>query len=310
MAQGSRSRKESVVITGASSGIGRACALHLARKGYEVFAGVRRERDGEALRKAAQGNLRPVILDVTEPEQIKAAAVEVGRSGSPLRCLINNAGIGVPAPTEVVTMDALRRQFEVNVFGQIAVTQAFLPQLRRVQGRIVNIGSIADRLTMPFAGPLNASKHAFASFNDALRFELRPWGMHVVLIEPAAIHSAAEKGVEAIGASVIQDFSPEQRYMYEDAFKTMLSRMSEHMSRMGSSADSVARVVHRAMTTEKPKTRYLVGKLARPLATISSVTSDRGFDAIKARLFNQPRQFGVRGTDPALSEWSTSDGLR
>jgi NAD(P)-dependent dehydrogenase (short-subunit alcohol dehydrogenase family) len=309
MAQGSRSRKESVVITGASTGIGRACALHLSKKGYEVFAGVRRERDGENLRKAAQGSLRPVIIDVTEPEQIKAAAHEVGQATTRLRCLINNAGIGVPAPTEVVTVEAMRRQFEVNVFGQIAVTQAFLPLLRASQGRILNIGSIADRLTMPFAGPLNASKHAFASFNDALRFELRPWGLHVVLIEPAAIHSSAAEGVEAIGARVIQDFSPQQRYMYEDAFKTMLARMNEHMTRMGSSPESVAKVVHRAMTTDKPKTRYLVGKLARPLATISSLASDRAFDAIKARLFNQAREFGQRGTDPALSEWSTSDSM-
>lgn len=298
MAKLSRPGAGSVVITGASSGIGRACALHLVRQGYQVFAGVRRRADGESLRLEAGGTLRPLILDVTEPEQIEAAVREVREHTSGLDCLINNAGIGVPAPTEAVTLEALRRQFEVNVFGQVAVTQAFLPLLREARGRVLNIGSIADRLTMPFAGPLNASKHAFASLNDALRFELRPWGLHVVLIEPAAIHSSAAEGVEAIGERVINGFTPEQREMYQESFTTMLSRMSRHMARMGSPAESVAKVVHRAMTAEPPRTRYLVGRMARPLAAISFLASDRAFDAVKAKIFHQRTPFGARAHGP------------
>ncbi|WP_018382884.1 SDR family oxidoreductase [Wenjunlia vitaminophila] len=288
----------SVVITGASTGIGRACALHLAENGFQVFAGVRKEADGASLERDAKGSLRALLLDVTDQEQIEAAAAEVSRSsGGKLRCLVNNAGIGIPAPTELVDLDLLRRQFEVNVFGQVAVTQEFLPLLRAATGRIVNMGSIADRLTMPFAGPLNSSKHALASLNDALRFELRPWGIHVVLIEPAAIRSAAADGVKEHGQRLVDGLSPRGRHLYEDALRSMLSAMSDKMGRIAAPPSTVAKVVHRAITVDRPKTRYLVGKPARPLAAISKVASDRAFDMIKARIFDQPRGFGSRGAD-------------
>lgn len=287
-----------VVITGASTGIGRACALHLARNGFEVFAGVRKQSDGASLVTAARGTLHPLILDVTDRPGVQAAAAEVAEAtGGRLRGLVNNAGIGIPAPTELVSLDTLRRQFEINVFGQVAVTQEFLPLLRAAGGRILNIGSIGDRLTMPFAGPLNASKHAFASLNDALRFELRPWGVHVVLIEPAAIKSSASGGVEEEGKRVLEEFGPRGRHLYEEAFLSMLARMTRQMSRIGSPPDGVAKVVHHALVADRPKTRYLVGKPARPLAALARFAPDRAFDKVKARIFDQPRGFGTRGTD-------------
>jgi NAD(P)-dependent dehydrogenase (short-subunit alcohol dehydrogenase family) len=290
--------KESVVITGASTGIGRACTLYLAEKGYQVFAGVRRKSDGASLVSAARGTVHPLLLDVTDADQIRAAGEQVEElTGGRLLALVNNAGIGIPSPTELVDLDVLRRQFEINVFGQVAVTQEFCPQLRAAGGRIINIGSIGDRLTMPFAGPLNSSKHAFASLNDALRFELRPWGVHVVLIEPAAIRSSAAGGVEQEGRQVIEAFTPRGRHLYEDAFRAMLARMTQQMDKIGAPPIDVAKVVHRALVANRPKTRYLVGKPARPLAALARWAPDRVFDQVKTRIFDQPRGFGTRGTD-------------
>src|SRR3954468_25076849 len=178
--------RAAVLVTGASSGMGRACALRLAEAGFAVFGAVRKERDAEEL---GRSGVTPVILDVTDAGTI-AQAVEtvrraVGNAG--LAALINNAGIAVPGPIETVPLDALRRQFEVNVFGQIAVTQAFLPLLRTARGRIVNVGSVGAMFALPFASALNASKAAFELISDALRMELRPWGIHVVLVSPGAI---------------------------------------------------------------------------------------------------------------------------
>jgi len=193
---------EHVVVTGASSGIGRATALRLAQAGWHVYAGVRRPEDGQVLARAGTGALTPLRLDVTDAEQISAAVDtiddHVGAAG--LNGLIDNAGIGVAWPLELVPLQALRRQFEVNVFGQIAVTQAFLPLLRQGVGRIV-IGSIGDRITLPFAGPLAASKCAIGSLTDALRQELVPWGIRVVLLALASIHSDA---VEQAGTRCAQ----------------------------------------------------------------------------------------------------------
>lgn len=294
----SESSQGAVVITGTSTGIGRACALELAERGFQVFAGVRRTEDGVALEQEASGSLRALALDVTDPVQVERAVKEVTEAtGGRLRCLVNNAGIGVPAPTELVDLDVLRRQFEVNVFGQLAVTQAFLPMLRAGSGRIINMGSIGDRLTMPFAGPLNASKHAFASLNDALRFELRPWGIHVVLIEPAAIQSAAARGVEERGMQLIEGLGSHGRRMYEDALRSMLAATHDRMGKVAIPPAAVARVTHRALVAQKPKTRYLVGRPARPLATLAKFASDRTLDTIKARLFDQPRGFGDRRGD-------------
>ncbi|MEK7693262.1 MAG: SDR family oxidoreductase, partial [Chloroflexota bacterium] len=179
----------SVVITGASTGIGEACALHLDALGWRVFAGVRKGADGEALQRKASARLIPVRIDVTDQASIASAcdavAQELGARG--LDGLVNNAGIAVAAPLEFVPIDDLRRQLEINVIGQIAVTQAFLALIRTARGRIVNIGSVSGKLATPFTGPYSASKFAMEALTDALRIELRPWKIEVSIVEPGSI---------------------------------------------------------------------------------------------------------------------------
>ena len=176
----------SVLITGASTGIGRAAALRLAGKGWTVLAGVRDREAAESLvADAPPGSLTALTLDVTDAAQIAAAVAQLPASG--LDALVNNAGIGIGGPLELVSSEDLRRQFDVNVFAQVAVTQAMLPALRRASGRIVFISSIGGRVAMAFTAPYAASKHAIEAFGDALRVELRTSGVQVALIEPGSV---------------------------------------------------------------------------------------------------------------------------
>ena len=181
-----------VIVTGTSTGIGAATALHLVENGFHVFAGVRRAEDGEALRAKAGEGLTPVMLDVTDEKAISAAAARVagvvGDRG--LAGLVNNAGIGKPAPIEFQPMADFRTQLEVNLFGPVAMVQAFLPQIRRGGGRIVNVGSIGGLLVLPLNGAYSASKFGIRAITDALRLELRQWNIHVSLIEVAPVKTA------------------------------------------------------------------------------------------------------------------------
>ena len=182
------STRGAVVITGASTGIGHASALHLASLGFKVFAGVRRDEDADRLRAVANGSIEPVHIDVTDQASIDAAAGRVREAtGGSIAGLVNNAGIAVPGPLEHLPVDEFRRQLEVNVTGQVAVTQAFLPMLRPSRGRIVNIGSIGGRVAAPMLGPYAASKHAMEGLTDSLRRELRPSGIEVSIIRPGPI---------------------------------------------------------------------------------------------------------------------------
>src|SRR5918912_1873648 len=180
----------SIVITGASTGIGRACALRLSSKGHRVFAGVHKDSDGESLARDARGELVPIIVDVTDAGSIDAAArvVDDAVGGSGLQGLVNNAGIAVSGPLEFLPVEDLRRQMEVNVIGQIAVTQAFLPLVRRGRGRVVNMGSVAGRApSAPLIGPYAASKMAMEALTDSLRLELARWDIFVSIVEPGSI---------------------------------------------------------------------------------------------------------------------------
>jgi len=283
-----------VVVTGTSSGIGRACAVGLADAGFRVFAGVRKNADGDALRNSARGTLTPILLDVTDTAAVHAAAQEVARTVGEdgIAGLVNNAGIGVTWPMEAIPSDVLRRQYDINVFGQVTVIQAFMPLLRLARGRIVNIGSIGDRLTMPFGGALTSSKWAFASITEALRLELRPWGIHVVLIEPASIHTEAVEKMEADADRTLAQLDEIQRQRYADAYRSM-TRSALARERAGSSPDVVATSVIHALTATTPRTRYLVGKHARALAFVARWAPDPLFDQIRLRLFGLPRKFGV-----------------
>jgi NAD(P)-dependent dehydrogenase (short-subunit alcohol dehydrogenase family) len=248
------------LVTGASSGIGLASAVRLANAGWRVFGGVRTEADASVLR--ARG-LEPLELDVTDQGQIAAAADAVG---SELHGLVDNAGIAVAAPLELVPLDELRRQLEVNVIGQLAVLQAVLPALRRGRGRVVLMGSIGGRSALPFLGPYAASKHALEAFADVLRVELAPWGIRVAIVEPASVKTAIwTKGAahaEALRAEIGSDATA--------LYATRLERFRQVALKRGPGVDPdvVARAVEHALTASRPKARYVVGRDAHLRAWI------------------------------------------
>ena len=279
--------RKHTLVTGCSSGIGRATALRLAAAGQHVYAGVRNPADGDQLaRSAAGGELTPLILDVTDPRHIAAAAAAVTEHNAGLNGLVNNAGFGLACPTELVGLDAFRRQLEVNVTGQLAVTQAFLPSLRRARGRIVMVSTIGVRFSPPFAGPLDATKAALAALGDALRQELAPWGVRVVLIEPASINSGAADKVTRDAAAAMAAAGPQGRALYEDMFTRMLAVM-QHREGHGSPPDVAAATIVRALTAARPRNVYLTGKDSRRLAMLSTLPTPV-LDAARRRVFRLP----------------------
>jgi NAD(P)-dependent dehydrogenase (short-subunit alcohol dehydrogenase family) len=279
----------SVVVTGASTGIGRATALHLAAGGQRVFAGVRKDSDADALTRAATGVLEPLIIDVGEQSSIDAAAKtvdgEVGPDG--LSGLVNNAGVAIPGPLEYLPIEDLRRQLEVNVIGQIAVTQAFLPLIRQAEGRIVNIGSVAGRApSAPLLGPYAASKMAMEALTDSLRVELKPWGIFVSIIEPGNIATRIWEKADS-------DFDRLESVMPEEGLRRYAKllaggrRIAKMADRRGIPPERVARVVERALTARRPKARYLVGWDAWARAHIEAVLPDRVRDGIVVRVLRR-----------------------
>jgi NAD(P)-dependent dehydrogenase (short-subunit alcohol dehydrogenase family) len=285
----SQHHPQSVVITGSSSGIGRASALLLARRGFRVFAGVRRPADGAALRIDGGDAIVPIILDLTEPDAIGSAADEVSRQlgGTPLHGLVNVAGIGIAGPVEYVSPAELRGVFEVDVFGQIAVTQAFLPLVRQARGRIVNISSVGAHIAMPFGGVLGAAKGALGILTDALRLELRPFGVRVVTIEPGAIKTPAIDKTLGNVEGRIALLPPEGAKRY-GAMWRRFNRRAYAQEQAGSPPEVVARAVLHALTAANPRPRYVVGKHARLLTTLARVLPDRELDAVRSRIFGLP----------------------
>jgi NAD(P)-dependent dehydrogenase (short-subunit alcohol dehydrogenase family) len=268
-----------VVITGASTGIGRATALRLARAGFDVLAGVRREEDGATLR-ADHGRIEPVIVDVTNAEQIASLAARVG--AAPLAGLVNNAGIAVAGPLEGVPIDLVRRQYEVNVFGLLAVTQALLDPIRAGQGRIVNIGSIGGRINTPFVGPYSSSKAAVRSLSASLRRELRPWDIRVALVEPGALDTPIWRKGEAGAQETIDALPDRVRTLYARPLEALVAA-TRKIAANASSADDAAQAVEHALTAERPKAIYTVGRQARIQGALHSVLPTRAFDALVAR---------------------------
>jgi NAD(P)-dependent dehydrogenase (short-subunit alcohol dehydrogenase family) len=273
----------SVLITGASSGIGEATALRLARAGWHVFAGVRADADGDRLRAAAGEQLEPVTIDIAEPATIAAVAEAFG--DEPLDGLVNNAGTALAMPLEFLPLDQLRRQLEVNLVGHVAVTQALLPNLRSARGRIVNVGSIAGRSALPFLGAYAASKHALEAVTDALRVELRPFGIAVTVIEPGTIATPIwRKGGERL-AELAAQMPAELGELYGsrmEAFRTAATAAGARAE----PADKVAIVVERALTTERPKARYVVGRDARRRALVECLPAglrDRLYERVLLR---------------------------
>jgi NAD(P)-dependent dehydrogenase (short-subunit alcohol dehydrogenase family) len=281
-----RCRHLHTLVTGASSGIGRATALHLAAAGHHVFAGIRRDAAARELVEAAGHGLTPLHLDVTDAGQIAEAIATVGEHTAALDGLVNNAGVGLAAPVELLPLDALRAHLEINVIGQLAVTQAFLPLLRQARGRIAFVSTIGVRFRPPFAGALDAAKAATATLADALRQELAPWGVRVVLVEPASINSAAADKVARDADAILRGASPASRALYEDTFSAMLAVMMRR-EQAGSPPDVAARTIVEALTSARPRDVYLTGRFAHRLALISKLPAP-ALDAVRRRIFGLP----------------------
>ena len=279
-----------IVITGASTGIGAACALALDKLGYRVFAGVRDKADGERLTASAGPRLMPIRLDVMDAASIAAAVhtvkAMVGEHG--LAGLVNNAGIAVIGPIEALPLTEWRRQFEVNVFGLVAVTQAFLPLLRQGRGRVINIGSISGRAAMPFLAPYSASKHALAGITDSLRLEVRPYGIRVALIEPGAIATPIWGKTTSEIDAWHAGWSMEIKTLYDTTF----TKVKEFASEAGAQAPPpgivVDAVIH-ALRSRFPKARYLVGRDARLRAVLAIILPRRLQDWIISKVVGLQR---------------------
>jgi NAD(P)-dependent dehydrogenase (short-subunit alcohol dehydrogenase family) len=274
---------KSVLITGASTGIGRATALHLDGKGWRVFAGVRKDEDAASLRDAGSELLVPLMLDVTDAGQITAAAErigsEVGEAG--LDGLVNNAGVAMPSPLETLPIDDFRRQVEINLTGQVAVTQALLPQVRTARGRIVFISSIGGRIAFPFTGAYHAAKFGIEAVGDVFRRELRGWGISVSVVEPGSIATAiwdrGEREADAIG-----ERSPAREELYGKAIARYRKVMRSTADR-GIPPEKVARTIEHALSSRRPRSRYLVGLDAKVQARLKYVIPTRLFDRILIR---------------------------
>jgi NAD(P)-dependent dehydrogenase (short-subunit alcohol dehydrogenase family) len=282
-------RSDGVIITGASTGIGAACALALDNLGYRVFAGIRNPADAELLQRQAGPRLMPIRLDVTDQASISAAyhTVSAMMGDQGLAGLINNAGIGVVGPIEALPLADWRRQFEVNLFGLIATTQTFLPLVRKGRGRIINMGSIAGRANMPFMAPYAASKHALVAVTDALRIELQPWGIRVALIEPGAIATPiwrkTRKEVDQWDAS----WNPGLKALYQEGF----TRVKEAATAAGEQAQSpkvVADAVTHALRSRWPRSRYLLGSDAAIRAYLSLMLPARLNDWLITKILRLP----------------------
>lgn len=251
------------LVTGASTGIGLACAERLAGLGYRVYAGVRKEGDGDRLRELGGGRIVPVRLDVTDASQIQAVRAEIETSAGPagLALLVNNAGIAAAGPLEFLPLDDFRRVHEINVIGLLAVTQAFLPLIRRAKGRIVNIGSISGRVANPFVGAYAASKHAVEAISDSLRVEVAEWGIEVILIEPGVIQTPIWSKSDADAQSMQAALPPEATALYGRTMEAMRRILLPAVAR-ASPPDVVADALQHAALSPEPRTRYVVGKQA------------------------------------------------
>ena len=267
-----------VLVTGASTGIGEATAFHLRELGFEPLAGVRRDEDAERLER--QG-LRTVKLDVTDEIQIAAAREAVGDGA--VAGLVNNAGVAVAAPLEYVPLDQLRRQLEVNLIGQVAVIQAFLPALRRAGGRIVNVSSIGGRVALPLLAPYNASKFALEAVSDSLRRELRSQGVDVIVIEPGGVKTPIwGKGNELAGELTAR-MPPEGERLYGRLITRVREETVKIERERGLPPRAIAEVIGKALTADRPRTRYVVGNDAKVRAQLGRLLPDRAMDRLIGR---------------------------
>ena len=261
-------------MTGASTGLGAATARELARLGLHVLAGVRRESDAEAVQSSG---VEPVLLDITVPEQVKALARRVDKDARLLRVLVNNAGIAVNAPVETLPIEEWRRQFDVNLFGHIAVTQALLPALFRSQGRVVNISSVGGKVAMATYGAYAGTKFAMEAVSDALRRELAPFGVQVVVVEPGGVRTKMSTRGTQTATRLADGMTPAQTDRYGDLITAIINQSAD-FTRNGLPAERAAQVIAKAATTSRPRTRYTVGRDAAVIVRLSRLLPDRVLD--------------------------------
>lgn len=268
--------QDMVVVTGTSSGIGRATAEQLAAEGFHVLAGVRRQEDAD---KIKQNNIEPVILDITAIDTLRALAerVEQDPLGRPLRAVVNNAGIAVNAPLEMVPLDEFRRQIEVSVIGQVAVIQALTPALLKSGGRVVNIGSVGGKISMPGFGIYSAAKYAMEAINDSLRREMSSFGLKVIMITLGGVStSLSEKGVTTADR-LSKLMTPDQHRRHDRLFDAVKAQ-AELWATSGIPPKKVAEVVSRAIHASNPRTRYTAGRDSALLTRLVRILPDKLLD--------------------------------
>lgn len=274
--------RELAVVTGASTGIGAATARELARRGFHVLAGVRRDRDADAIRGPS---IEPLIIDITNPDHIHALVDRVrgDSQGRALRALVNNAGIGVNVPFEAFAIEEWRRLFEVNLFGHVAVTQALLPTLIRSKGRVVNISSVGGKVAMATYGPYAATKFALEAVSDSLRREMAPFGVGVIVVEPGAVRTEMPGRAIATAHELASAMTPDQSRRYGPLVHAVTAHTASHtMSGSGLPADAAAKVIAKAITARKPRTRYTVGRDAALITRLARFLPDRTLDRVIA----------------------------
>lgn len=270
-----------VLITGASRGIGRAASLRLAASGWDVLAGVRRSEDGDAL-AAESSRITPVLLDITDPEHV-ARLRDIDR----LDAVVNNAGIVKLGPLEGLPIDVLREQMDVNLIGQVAVTQAVLPQLRAARGRIVFTSSLSGRVATPLTGAYNASKFALEGAADALRLELRPWGIRVSLVEPAQVSTDIWHGAESDLDAAVASMTPDAQELYR-RHVAGFRRSIPLSQKLASPAEDVAASIEKALTSRRPRARYVVGLGPKAQGVLSGATPTPVLDAVLRKATGVP----------------------
>ncbi|MFC9430023.1 SDR family NAD(P)-dependent oxidoreductase [Streptomyces sp. NPDC056987] len=267
-----------VVVTGASTGMGASVARELARRGFHVLAGVRRDQDADAIRSTG---IEPVILDITDAEHVEALAARVADDPRALHALVNNAGVQVNAPVEALPMAQWRRVFEVNLFGHIAVTQALLPALLRSRGRVINISSVGGKVAMATYGAYAGAKFALEAVSDSLRREVAPLGVQVVVVEPGGVRTEmATRGI-ATANDLAARMTPEHDGRYGSLVRANNTFMASGTA-SGLTADAAARVIAKTVTTRRPRTRYTVGRDAALVTRLVRMVSDRTLDRILA----------------------------
>ena len=274
-------RHDPILVTGCSSGIGRAVVLDLLAHGHTVWATARRP---ETLAELEAAGARVLALDVTDEASMRAAVKAVEAEHGAVGTLVNNAGYGVYGPVEEVDLDDVRRQFETNVFGLARLVQLVLPGMRRARrGRVVNISSMGGRITFPLGGYYHASKYAVESISDALRMEVRPFGLDVVVVEPGLITTGFESTASSSLAAAGDGPYAAMRAGADEAMA------DSYRSRNAAGPEAVASVVRRAVEARRPRTRYVVTPAAKALVQLRRLGGDRVWDAVASRQLRLPR---------------------